>query len=57
MFSAFSIHTEAAAAGRRTKRTDEEGAGHLLALLSDQPINRHSAAHLRWTQALCTKGP
>lgn len=50
------IHTEAAVAGRWTECIDEEGAGHLLALLSDQPINRHSTAHLRCTQAICTKG-
>ncbi len=51
------VHTEAAVAGWWTKCIDEEGAGHLLALLSDQPINHHSKAYLRCTQALCTKGP
>lgn len=52
----FYVSTEAAAAGRGTERTDEEGAGHLPALFSDQPIHRHSTARLRRTQALCTKG-
>lgn len=49
-------HAEATADGRRTKRTDEEGAGHLLAVLSDQPVHCHAAAHLRSTQALRAEG-
>lgn len=49
-------HAEATADGRRTKRTDEEGAGHLLAVLSDQPVHCHPAAHLRSTQALRAEG-
>lgn len=48
---------EAAVAGRWTECIDEEGAGHLLSLLSDQPINRHSPSRLRFAQALHTKGP
>lgn len=47
---------EATADGRRTKRTDEEGAGHLPAVLSDQPVHRHPAAHLRRAQALRAEG-
>lgn len=51
------IHPEAAVAGGWTEHIDEEGAGHLLALLSDQPINCYSTACLCCTQAFCTKGP
>lgn len=53
----FFLPTEAVAAGRGTECFNEEGARHLLDLLSDQPIDRHSTACLCCAQALCTKGP
>lgn len=48
---------EATVAGWWTEHIDEEGPRYILAVLPNQPVNRHPPARLCCAQTLCPKGP